>query len=177
MTSEQLCLEYWKLIVTTFVAAVVGGFTIYVAWQQRNIAKRQAAIAEQAKQVAAAKLNYDLFVERYRLYALLRDELLQIVIARQNYDPGKSQYQLEVPKFAFLFGRDITDYLKKINDTHNELMSTWQRQPYTSEEERLNAAKLFSWMNTESLECYKRFKPYLDFSEWQAQDWARTRAS
>ena len=176
MKFDETDLELIKLVVTSVVAIIVGVVTAYIAWQQCQIARRQANIAEQAKQVATAKLNFDLFEKRYRLYELLRNELLEIVICARRYDPSNSKYILEIPKFAFLFGADITDYIGKIDDTHRALRSIWEREAKgVSEDERERSAEMLSWLNKQGIECYKRFKPYLDFSEWQDQDWARTR--
>jgi hypothetical protein len=113
----QLHLEIAKLVVTALVSLIVGGVTGWIALSQKRIAQQQARTAAEQRKVSAAKLNLDLFEERYALFykvwGFLSDALEDT--ADKVPHPLRPEFTNLIPKARFLFGNEIADYMIEAN--------------------------------------------------------------
>lgn len=176
MDGIQLALEIAKLL-TTVIAAGVAAF---VAWKigssQRDIAKRQAETASAAKEVAHAKLNLDLFEQRYAVFETVWWFLSGVV-----QDPMKEitdpLFTNEIPKAQFLFGKPIADFMRQASTKQTELQILERKMASVTyqlvETENLRVLELQTWFYDEANNCFKRFGDYLDFSSWKADPLGR----
>ncbi len=166
MTSVEL--ELAKLLVTTIATGVAAYYAIKIAASQRDIAKRQAETALAAKKVAEAKLNFDLFEERYALFEQVWG-FLSRPVDYENPQPMRSDFTNLIPKAQFLFGAPIADYMREASSKQIELSSMIRQQrnkPLNPEQvERMYETEL--WFAEEAMGCFKKFAPYLDFSAWK----------
>jgi hypothetical protein len=162
----QLLLEVWKLIVTAGVSLIVGGITVAIQMRQTRTASEQ-------RRIAAAKLNLDLFEERYELFykvwGFLSDAL------EDTADRFTTQLHPEftnlLPKARFLFGEEIGKYMEEANKMRNGLstvLKIQQRSGGVPQFEGRNIGEYQLWFADEATNCFKRFGPYLDFSQWKA---------
>jgi hypothetical protein len=160
--------------------AVAAGATIVVArWgikiqaSQRDIARQQASIAAEQKRIAAAKLNLELFEERYAVFERVWTFLSAHVVGDDKDLPlWPADFNNLIPKAQFLFGENIAEYMREISSKHTKLATTYQalrqRADVASAEQAELITDLQGWFYTEASQCFKRFADYLDFSAWKA---------
>lgn len=170
MTAQEI--EISKLAVTAVVTLVVGVATLFIQRSQRDIAAQQARTALAAKSVAQAKLNLDLFEERYALFQVVWGFLSEATQTKAPEGPGLyPEFTNLIPKVQFLFGTAIATYVREVHRKRLDLDLVNRRlmtMPYVPEEESKLMTELHSWFFDEASNCFKRFGEYLDFSAWRA---------
>jgi hypothetical protein len=169
----QFWIEVAKLLATVAAASVAAWVAYSVGSSQRDIAKQQADTAAEQKRIAAAKLNLELFEERYALFEKVW-EFLSEAVTKDELDPLGAGFGNLIPKARFLFGDEIADYMKDISarrtelavflHAHKQLLNTGRASPHTDAIYQQQIE-----LQQEAVECFKRFAPYLDFSNWKAQ--------
>jgi hypothetical protein len=168
----QLHLEIAKLVVTALVSLIVGGVTGWIALSQKRIAQQQARTAAEQRKVSAAKLNLDLFEERYALFykvwGFLSDALEDT--ADKVPHPLRPEFTNLIPKARFLFGNEIADYMIEANTMRVRLFTVLRQQERgegLAKFEGRTLADYQQWFAEEATKCFKRFADYLDFSAWK----------
>lgn len=120
-----------------FVALTIGGIAAYIAYQQWKVAR--------------AKLDLDLFEQRYALFEVL----WAFVHARSDEaDDAFRALSKAVPKFYFLFGPEIGNHVEAL------LAAGSPQDPARPMSTRPRPTA------SEALDLRQRFAPYLDFKEW-----------
>jgi hypothetical protein len=161
-SKTQLWLEVAKLIVTLIAAGVAA----FVAWR---IGSSQRDIAKEQKRISAAKLNLDLFEERYELFNKVWTYLSRI---KTDGPQGATPPDIGniIPKARFLFGEPIANWMRDAYLQHVDLgtLDIKIRQGSTSDEDKARLVKLETWFEQEAKSCFERFSGYLDFSHWKA---------
>ena len=164
-------LELVTLAVTTLVSLVVGYVTWRISSGQRGIAASQRDIALEQRRVATAKLNLDLLDRRYELFMEVCGFLSHGSMGdvTEHSDP---RFTNLIPKARFLFGDEIADYMSEASSRKTQLAvankqkagSTW-----ATPEKDAELLEIGKWFSLEATNCFKRFAPYLDFSNWKAE--------
>lgn len=171
MDTAQLDLEIAKLVVTTLVTLVAAAFALKISASQRDIAKRQADTAREARDVSAAKLNLDLFEARYAVFLEVW-KFLTIATGTSSEDAPMTELVNLVPKAQFLFGKDIADYMQNMIARRVDLIVAQRKdKKHSLDPEAIE--HMIAWFFAEADNCHERFAPYLDFSGWQTQHWAK----
>jgi hypothetical protein len=124
-----------------FVALTIGSIAAYIAYQQWRVAK--------------AKLDLDLFEQRYALFELLWAFVSVDADDAEDAEHAARALKRALPKFYFLFGPEIGIYVE-------EVLAKGIAQP--------DPAKPLSRRPPptvdEANDVRKRFGRYLDFKEW-----------
>jgi len=123
-----------------FVALTIGSIAAYIAYQQWKVAR--------------AKLDLDLFEQRYALF-----ELLWAFVSVRTDDPADVEQAARalkhaVPKFYFLFGAEIGSYVEEVlaKGVSQDPAKPLSRRPLPTA--------------NEANDVRERFGRYLDFKEW-----------
>lgn len=166
----------WLELVKT--AATVGATIVAAVWasrlgtSQRDIAKQQALTAFEQKRISAAKLNLDLFKERYDLFmkvwGFLSDALEDT--ADKHSHPLQPEFTNLIPKARFLFGDEIANYMGEANKKRVQLWTLLHMQRRGEGNptfEGKNIGDMHTWFSDEATNCFRRFADYLDFSAWK----------
>jgi len=145
-----------KGLPAAFVALVIGSVAALIAWRQYRVAR--------------AKLNLDLFEQRYELYRLIW-ELLSAQgtpVSQLETNFGNS-----IPKAFFLFGSEVGDFmfeclnrLHQLRVARRKLGQTEPGDPARGAIEREVVVLLDFW-EIELKRLRSRFAKYMDFKEWQ----------
>jgi len=175
MTNEQFWLEVAKLGVSSVITAAAAFFAVKISASQRDIARQQAATAKESRAIADAKLNFDLFEERYNLFLRVWEYLS--VAPKMGEDVKiQTNFTNEIPKSRFLFGNDIANFMDEAFKRRAVLIIAYQTYNANLD---LEASKQIGeqtkWFFEAASSCHKKFSLYLDFSQWQAQPWALVR--
>jgi hypothetical protein len=162
----QFWIEVAKLVATIAAASVA-------AWVAYRIGSSQRDIAREQKRIAAAKLNLELFEERYALFEKVWGFLSEAV-TKDELDLLGTGFGNLIPKAQFLFGDEIAEYMRDISaqrtqlavllHAQKQLLNTGRASPHT---EAIYKHQIE--LQQEAIDCFKRFAPYLDFSNWKAQ--------
>ncbi len=174
MDSTQLVLEVLKLVVGSGITAVAAFFAVKISASQRDIAKQQAATARESREIAAAKLNLDLFEERYKLFLEVW-QFLSIASSVSDETQIHTPFTNLIPKARFLFGKEVVDFMTEANQRRIAYILA-VRASYNQDYDSSEAEKIgerAKWLLDAASNCQKKFAPYLDFSEWQAQRWTK----
>jgi len=183
MDNATWYMEQAKLVVTSAIAVIAAGFGIAIQRSQRNIAQRQADTAHQAKLVAAAKLNLDLFEKRMAIF----DATWAVFpVAHQNegLTDEYKEFRNAAHKAAFLLGRDVNDYLAEVlvkvdalringamvraqNDIARQNQQYNQSVGEAMAKLLLEQSELQMWLMEQAAPCKAVFGKYMDFSTWQ----------
>ncbi len=116
MSQQQLWFEIAKLVVTSMVTLIAAGFAVRIAASQRDIARRQAGIAEEAKRVATAKLNLDLFEKRLAIFNATWEQI-DLSARGELYEYRHlALWFNKIHEAAFLFGTDVEAYFKDVRE-------------------------------------------------------------
>ncbi len=174
MPNDQFWLEVAKLIVTTGATGVAAWFGIGIARSQRNISAQQKNIALEAKQIAAAKLNLDLYEERYALFLEVWT-YLTLALNTTADDHPRTDFTNHIPKAQFLFGKEIGDYMRDMDSKRIELIFLYKQSNNPPVDYATRISDLSTWFEKEASGCYKRFDRYLNFANWQTEDWAKAK--
>jgi hypothetical protein len=96
----------------TIVAAVAAVFvTLRLGQAQLRIADQQAATARQQAELAAVRLQHDLFERRFAVYEAARDLALEVLETSNVSREGLNAFVRGTEKSAFLLDKELTDYL------------------------------------------------------------------
>jgi K+-sensing histidine kinase KdpD len=168
--TEHLWLEIAKLVVTSLVTLVVGIVALSIQARQRDIAEQQARTAAAAKAVAHAKLNLDLFHERFAVFEKFSEFLSDYLTNGHLVTPA--DFSALIPKAQFLFGKDIANYMREASDKRTKLATTQMAMArrgylFDANDEKL-VSDLEKWFFNAASDCHKHFAEYLDFSSWKA---------
>lgn len=171
--SAPIWLELVKAGVTVGATLVAAWWARQIGRSQRDIAQKRAETASRQRKVAEAKLNLDLFKERYELFEKVWAFLSAHVIGDPKDQPvWPSQFNSLIPKAQFLFGKRIADYMRDVSEKHVQWAVAHQavrERPsnIATPEESKAITEGTSWFKSEADECFKRFADYLDFSAWK----------
>ncbi|MBB3637143.1 hypothetical protein [Variovorax atrisoli] len=144
-----------KGLPAAFVALVIGGVAGLIAWRQYRVAR--------------AKLNLDLFEQRYQLF-----ELIWTYVSAKG-EPSKSleeAYGNAVHKASFIFGEEIGTYMTANITKRYQLLTavrTLRETPFEAPERKKaeqDCAALHQYWLDELGKLRERFSPYMDFAEW-----------
>lgn len=162
-----------KGLPAAFVALVIGLIAALIAY-------RQMKIADEQRRVAADKLSFDLFKERYQVFETTREALLHFVGLPGGSFPLKDASH----RARFLFGPEIYKYLDELTErcaevrelrahAYGPIASTVPVADYDKIMASQSAAaakanELVKWLADQADdEAAKRFFLYLDFSRWR----------
>src|SRR5262245_31515290 len=98
--SGTICFELLKCAPTALVSLAIGAVAGLIAREQWLVAR--------------AKLNLDLFEQRYALYELLCN-CLQMIISKPNTEALGDLFK-STDKFYFLFGAEIGDFIVDVRE-------------------------------------------------------------
>ena len=144
------------------VALIVAGIGSWIAYSQYRVAR--------------AKLNLDLFEERYKLF----EEVWQFLSIAANVNEGTSfhnSFGNLIPKAGFLFGAEIAEFMREANKRRSWLIISYKALATQHDVEHArNISLQTTWLIDAASRCHTKFAPYLDFSEWQAQGTISTAA-
>lgn len=141
----------------TLVALVLGVATISIAWRQWAVAR--------------AKFKLDLFEHRYALFELLWTFLSHHVHDHPETDATHTLLQNSLPKFHFLFDKEIGDFASEAlshGNVHQQALRIG-RNPVSAEaanQAATDASREYQWFHTEATGLRNRFSPYLQFAKW-----------
>lgn len=170
MDSTQLGLEIAKVVATLVASSVAAWVAYSIGSSQRDIAKQQAEIAAEQKRIAAAKLNLELFEQRYAMFYKVWGFLSE-TFHTENEELISFDFTNEIPKAQFLFGQEIADYMREAEKKRGKLAMLHRKLVVTgnsSDEDTKQTTELGIWFYQEAGNCFERFAPYLDFSAWKA---------
>jgi len=172
MSQQQFWLELAKLVVTSFVSLIAASFAVRIAASQRDIARRQAGIAEEAKRVATAKLNLDLFEKRLTIFNATWEQIGLSARGEPYEYKHLGLWFNKIHEVAFLFGTDIEAYFKEIRkraiDEQQLLGEIKRGGMYVDQAVRDKHKALQEWFLQEAEDIKSHFLPYLSFEEWRA---------
>lgn len=165
-------MEEVKLIVTAVITVAAAVFGIAIQRGMKKIAERQAETARQAKEVATAKLNLDLFERRMAIFEHAWSVIGYAAVG-EPYDFAKlGMLQNKLHEAGFLFGSDIEEYLLDLRSNAIEeqqlLIRINKEGPYVDQSVRDQHNKLKEWFLNESKEIRTPFLPYMSFEKWRA---------
>ncbi|MBL0727560.1 hypothetical protein [Piscinibacter sp. HJYY11] len=138
--------ELLKGLPAALVALVIGTIAAWVAWQQLKVGR--------------AKLNLDLFEQRYALF-----ELLWAYVSARSRSADEARLagiglENALPKFYFLFGPQIGDYVSSVLAQGRP-----EEGPVgTARSQRPEAPQ---WFHEQAQGLHDRFAAYFDFQHWR----------
>jgi len=165
----------WLEMVKVGATLAAAGAAAYVAYtigsSQRDIAVRQADTAAAQRKVSEAKLNLDLFEERYALFEKVWGFLSTGPNQSESINASlRPEFTNLIPRAQFLFGSEIADFMRDASKRRIDLavahvqLTSGNMPPDLPQK----IAEMETWFHTEASNCFKRFAPYLDFSVWKA---------
>jgi len=136
---------------------VIAIIAVYVAWHQWQLNKR--------------KMKLELYDRRKAVYEELKN-LFHIISRDANVNMSDlSTYWVNVSEADFLFGSDVTSYLKEIYD-HGVKLSYWHRQYRDSNQTKPagydhgkvvdEMHKELTWLMEQGEPAMEKFKKYLN---------------
>lgn len=139
--------ELLKGLPAALVALVIGTIAAWVAWQQLKVGR--------------AKLNLDLFEQRYALFELLWAFVSARTQGTRDVEASANALHNALPKFYFLFGREVGDYVASVlaHRSGGDEAVTPNRSPRPGDQAR--------WLDEEANRLHDRFAPYFDFQHWR----------
>jgi hypothetical protein len=156
--------------IATMIAATAA---TWITWvfnsRQLMIAEKQVSIADGQKRIAAGRLNFDLYKQRYAVFEAARRFLAEVV-AHDHVDAAKVlKFNIETADGVFLFDDDIVDYLDTLREKVLRLRVVKVRakaaEEGDDEEKRIRLVDLEADMAIELskllTEMAEKFKPYL----------------
>lgn len=163
--SGSLSFELMKGLPAAFVTFVIGLIAAYIAWRQFQVAKEQ-------KRVAHAKLNFDLFQQRYEVFECTWSMLSSMIQERPNQVQIEMDFNNARQRARFLFGAEVADYMGEISrrctDQEFIMLVTKQRGDVMLPEDVERYAENNTWLfDQASSGARDHFGRYLDFSEWR----------
>lgn len=144
------------LAIITLINAI---FVTFVVFNQYNLAKE--------------KLKLDLFEKRFAVDKGGQEFLTKIMIdGKVNDLQIINEFRAKTQDAVFLFGDEITNYLKKIDSNALELWENYQNlDDLPKGEERSNIARnitrLLGLLGNQLKDLQTEFSPYLKFKAWK----------
>jgi hypothetical protein len=168
--------------VATIVAASAAFFvTLRLGSRQGDIAGQQAATARQQADIAAMRLQYDLFERRFRVYN--EAKTLLIYLQRENIlsEDVLNSYMRGTADSLFLLDETVIKYLEELRDQAIRLRGIQQRlrEPLPEETTIKNIEiqkrnregdinqepQLLNWFHGQFPVLVDKFKPFLALQE------------
>ena len=149
--------QQWLEISKGLLTPVIAIIAVYVAWQQWQLNKR--------------KMKLELYDRRKAVYEELKG-LFHVISRDANVGMRDlSTYWVNVSEADFLFGSDVTNYLKEIYD-HGVKLSYWNRQYRDSTQTKPpgydhgkvvdGMHKELTWLMEQGEPAMEKFKKYLN---------------
>lgn len=140
------------------VALTIGAIAGYIAFQQWRVSR--------------AKLNLDLFEQRYALFEIFWAFTSARVGDLENVAEVTIRLRNSLPKFYFLFGEEIGDHVSAAltRAAHQDVSFTVSRSAHVNEatsKAMKEASEHSMWFYEESNTLRSRFARYLDFKDWK----------
>lgn len=134
-----------------------------------NTAKEQVRIAETQKNIAAAKLNFDLYEKRFSVFDAARRLLIKVVQDDHVESSEVIKFNIETADAVFLFNKDIDDYLNTLRKKILRLRVLRTQEKAADEagdEQKRNhlidlESNLHIALSNELPTMVEKFKPYL----------------
>ncbi|MCV9914994.1 hypothetical protein OIV57_22945 [Burkholderia pseudomallei] len=157
---ETICFELMKglpVALATIAIAIAGGA---ISWSQYRVAK--------------TTLNLNLFERRYRVFEMVWRFVSGIIAqgAPRPFDGESAEITNLLPQIEFLFGRDISLYVRELLNKATELWTIDQATQVSVDAmppehvERYKALReTFSYEASEGIKS--RFGAYLSFDNWR----------
>jgi hypothetical protein len=156
---DQLWPELIKGVPTALVALIVGLVAAGIALRQYRVAR--------------AKLNLDLFEDRYAIFDVITNFLRDHrEVANHEFDVA---FRESISKAYFLFGPEIGEFMRTawLNSTAlvraRLKLENARGAPRELDAER-EVAELESYFVNQSVLLRRRFAPYMDFAEWRGRE-------
>ena len=133
---------------------IIAGIVAYIAFMQFKTNRD--------------RLRLELYKKRFSVYEGLKELLNKIIICFDVTDDDLREFRIKTNEAAFLFDKDIVEYLKEINNkgtklySHNcKLKSPDLPNPNGYEEEEIK--KISIWLQDQLEESKDIFSKYLKF--------------
>jgi hypothetical protein len=156
----SICFEMMKGVPAGVVTLIIGGIAGVITWRQYKLAQ--------------AKLKLDLFERRYKIFHQTWDAVVDTAIkgTKDDNDGLFTPFTNFRPEAAFLFGKDIEDYVDELARNWNELSIVEGDNNFMTGDQILKniarSTELRKWFNQEGSKGVKaKFAPYLDFANWK----------
>ena len=152
---DSLSFEFAKGLPAAFAAIVIGAIAAWIAFQQWRVTR--------------AKLNLDLFERRLSIYRATDKYLLESL-------SGGSQGFLDsiegLDAASFLFGSEVSAYLREVHTMRNELRGIDTRARANNNMVQFHEIGrhnlLTQWLiDQRKGPCHVVFAQYLDFGKWR----------
>ncbi|SPA46760.1 hypothetical protein [Cupriavidus taiwanensis] len=157
-----------------FVRASDEGWKFVFALLTLVVAAIAAETGYQQRKITHAKLNLDLFQLRYGIFTTVWGYLSHVTQGGvPSYaDPKSAELGNLVPQAEFLFGPDISDYMRTIQTKTTELhvidLRTKANNDVLPQEMIENHTALLNWFFTEaSSGAREKFGKYMNFEQWR----------
>jgi hypothetical protein len=156
-TPGTICFEMMKGIPAAFVTLMIGGIAGAITWRQYRVAQ--------------AKLKLDLFERRFKIFHQTWVVVSDTAIRGTQNDEHQGMFaplNNFGPEAAFLFGKDIEQYIDEIGSKWLELHRIQKPSNPNAAQEAFREKELTDWFFEQGKSGVKaRFSPYLDFSNWK----------
>ncbi len=159
--------DFYRLlfsILSSLLTPIIALIAVYIAYQQFVINKR-------TYEISSRKLKLDLYNKRFRVFNETKQVLLKIVQDAKIDLIELRNFIFSVNESAFLFEKEITDYLELIRKNaieYNHALDDIEKHPIGSDEKlRIieSNRKLADWFLSEYQSIESRFQKYLDFRD------------
>ena len=151
---------------------IASGAALVVTWRfgtmQADLARTQANTAKSKcelriqKNIAAARLNFDLYEKRYAVFDAARRLLIKVVQHDNVESTEVIKFNIETADAVFLFNKDIDEYLESLR---NKILRLRVLDEAGDEQKRNHLIDLESnlhiALSNELPTMVEKFKPYL----------------
>lgn len=142
-------------LLSSFFTPLIAIIAAYIAYQQYRTNKQ--------------KLKLDMYEKRFKVFLGLQTLLVHVLENGNVSDEALQYFQISTSESAFIFGKDISDYLKSIRDKSITLRKQNYKLYYTDlpigeERDKLAEAKsklLFELTDQEFKISEQKFAKYL----------------
>jgi uncharacterized ubiquitin-like protein YukD len=158
----------------TAATVIAAAAAVFVTWWlgngQLRIAKQQAATARQQAELAAVRLQHDLFDRRFVIYEAAQKLALEVFETANVSREGLSAFIRSTEKSVFLLDKELTDYLIEMRKRAVNLQIATRKlanQMLPEGTERSDLAEersnLSNWFVDQFDVLIEKFKPVLTF--------------
>ena len=156
------------------IATVIGAIAaILVTWRlgvgQLRIAKQQSTVAQQQAQLAAVRLQHDLFDRRFALFEAARTFLVKEIYPQMNPSTdGIFIFAQQTATAVFLVDAPLKEYLEKLRKSAFELqrlsnLVALQQGPNHAENVE-QKYQLVEWFGVQLDVLVEQFQPFLNLN-------------
>jgi len=145
------CTIDWEKLVHVLAALLtplIAVITVYIAWQQYKINKGQFRLALRDRRLKVFEATIELIATVLRTAKVEQADLTKFLVGTSERD--------------FLFGSDVSAYLKSVYDKAVDLYALADAQ---GEEQTAQWKEAAKWFSGQSEEARKIFGKYVAFSE------------